>query len=68
MKTKEMKSANSINSVVGFIVKATDRIDELGLNIANNIMASDSCEFVKRIQLSENKRVTIETKRLIYLK
>ena len=67
MKTREMKSTDNINSVIGFLVETTGQIDKQGLNNAKFIMKSSNCEFVKRVQLAENKRVVRDTKRLIYL-
>ena len=71
--TREMKSTNLIGSHVGYLLeikrleKADNRIDEISMGLARQVINSDLCRTASDIALRNIKRQNIESKRNIRL-
>ena len=71
--TREMKSTNLIGSQVGYFLeierlkKADNRIDEISMKMARQVVNSDLCQTASNIALRNIKRQNIESKKNIRL-
>jgi hypothetical protein len=71
--TREMKSTNLIGSQVGYLLeidrlkKADNRIDEISMGLARQVINSDLCRTASNIALRNIKRQNIESKKNIRL-
>jgi len=52
---KEQQSINKIGREIGLYLSAVQRIEEWAMIRAKEIMNSDSCEYVKFLNLHKNK-------------
>jgi len=71
--TREMKSTNLIGSQVGYLLeidrleKADNRIDEISMKMAREVVNNNLCRTASNIALRNIKRQNIESKRNIRL-